>query len=164
MPEAIRKNPSLAVLYAQFAQELFRIVAANVRAPDPLIEDACQAAWVALVVHRRSLAPGTELGWLATTATREALVLVRSARRDLSLEEEQEQQGEIVHVQFTPGPEHKVEVQERLAEVRRLPVRQQRLVMLHGFGYRYQEIAEFTGDSRRTVERQLLRAKRKLAG
>jgi DNA-directed RNA polymerase specialized sigma24 family protein len=33
---------------------------------------------------------------------------------------------------------------------------------LHGAGYRYAEIAAATGDSRRTVERQLLRAKRAL--
>ena len=63
-----------------------------------------------------------------------------------------------------PGPERAVELRERLAEVRQLPLRQQQMVLLHGFGYRYGEIAEFTGDSRRTVERQILRGKRKLAG
>ncbi len=61
-----------------------------------------------------------------------------------------------------PDPEQALEVHERLAEIRRLPVRQQRLVLLHGFGYEYEEIAAVTGDTRRTVARQLLSAYRRL--
>ena len=33
---------------------------------------------------------------------------------------------------------------------------------MHGFGFGYEEIAERTGDSRRTVERQLRRAREHL--
>lgn len=35
--------------------------------------------------------------------------------------------------------------------------------MLQGFGYAYEEIAAATGDSRRTVVRQLTRARQRLA-
>jgi RNA polymerase sigma factor (sigma-70 family) len=49
-----------------------------------------------------------------------------------------------------------------LSEVGRLPERQQRLVWMHAAGLTYVEMAGRTGESRRTVERQLLRAKGKL--
>jgi RNA polymerase sigma factor (sigma-70 family) len=156
--------PSLTELYQDLAPQLERIVNANVRASSTILEEACQAAWAWLVAERGSLTPGTELGWLATTATREALRLVRAQRRELSLEQERETEGELLELTFEPGPELVMEARERLAEVRRLPPRQQRLVMLQGFGYRYSEISAVTGDSRRTIDRQLARARRKLAG
>ena len=155
-------EPSLSVLFAQLSPELHRIVGANIRADPALLEEACQTAWTALVANRDALRPGTELGWLATTATREALNLARAARRELSLDEDAAAGGELRELVATPGPHQLVEVRERLAEVLRLPERQRRLVMLHGFGYRYEEIALATGESRRTVERQLLRARRRL--
>jgi RNA polymerase sigma factor (sigma-70 family) len=164
MSKRTDRNASLAVLYAELAPQLQRIVSANVRASSTLVEEACQIAWTGLVAERDQLIPGTEIGWLATTATREALRLARTQRRDLSLEQEQEQEGELVELVFEPGPERAVELRERLAEVRQLPVRQQRLVMLQGFGYRYEEISEVTGDSCRTIDRQLVRARRKLTG
>lgn len=153
----------IAELYTALAPQLERIVKANVDAPAALIEEACQNAWAGLLVHREALIPGTELGWLATTATREALALMRTERRDLSLEAEQEAEGELLDLTLPSGPEDAIGVQERLAEVRQLPARQHQMVMLQGFGYRYEEIAAVTGSSRRTVERQLLRARRRLA-
>jgi RNA polymerase sigma factor (sigma-70 family) len=164
MPKTTDVRPPLADLYAELAPQLERIVSANVRASSTVLEEACQAAWAWLVAARDSLTPGTELGWLATSATREALRLVRTQRRELSLEQEQEEEGELLELVLAPGPERVVEVRERLAEVRRLPLRQQRLVMLQGFGYRYSEISAVTGDSCRTIDRQLIRARRKLAG
>ena len=154
----------LSELYEELAPTLERIVASNVQATRTLVEEACQSAWAGLLQHRRKLIPGTELGWLATTATREALLLMRLQRRDLSLEAEREAEGEVLELAFAAGPEETVDIQERLAEVRQLPARQHRIVMLQGFGYRYEEIAEVTGDSPRTVERQLLYARRRLAG
>ncbi len=155
---------SLADLYQELAPQLERIVSANVRGSSTLLEEACQTAWACLLAERESLTPGTELRWLATTATREALRLLRTQRRDLSLEQEREAEGELLELAFEPGPERLLEMRERLAEVRQLPPRQQRLVMLQGFGYRYSEISAVTGESCRTIDRQLVRARRKLAG
>ena len=56
-----------------------------------------------------------------------------------------------------------VEQRARLESIRTLPERQQRLVWLQGLGLTYTEMAGQTGETRRTVERQLLRAKRTLA-
>jgi DNA-directed RNA polymerase specialized sigma24 family protein len=97
---------------------------------------------------------------LVTTATREAVHLTRHSARELSLDELCSR-----HREWAPlpqSPEEIVELRARLAEIRSLPERQQRLVWLQGLGFSYTEIAGQTGDSRRTVERQLMRAKRAL--
>jgi DNA-directed RNA polymerase specialized sigma24 family protein len=52
------------------------------------------------------------------------------------------------------------EQRERLAELRALPRRQQQMLWMHAFGLSYREIAVETKCTERTVERQLLRAKR----
>lgn len=52
-----------------------------------------------------------------------------------------------------------VEDRELLALIDRLPERKRRILLLHALGYRYDEIGELTGDTVRTVDRQLARAK-----
>jgi RNA polymerase sigma factor (sigma-70 family) len=59
-----------------------------------------------------------------------------------------------------PSPDELVEQRERLETIRILPERQQRLLWLHALGLSYTEIALYAGCTPRTVERQLLRAKR----
>jgi len=149
-------------LYRDLQPQLVRILASSLQAPEWVIDDACQTAWSSLLQRRPVLGPGGELGWLSTTATRAALRLLRRERRA-------EVQGEPVSVArlqdsrvAQAGPEHSIELRERLAEIRRLPVRQQRVVLLHGFGYEYGEIAAVTGETPRTVARQLTRARQRL--
>ncbi len=150
-------------LYAELHLQLVRIVAGNLEAPEWVIEDACQTAWGTLLISRPELAPGTELGWLVTTATRLALRLLRRERRTEPWAELPAPARLDDYRTTTPGPEQVLAARERLAEVRRLPMRQQRIVMLRGFGYEYEEIAAVTGESRRTVARQLTRARQRLA-
>jgi RNA polymerase sigma factor (sigma-70 family) len=156
-------RPQPETTFAELAPRLQRIVARNVRAPEPLIEDACQIAWSHWVTHRDRVAPGSVLGWLITTATREALRLLRCESRQVTLSEHPGSAGEVINLPVrVPGPEEVVEFRERLAEVRRLPVRQRTAVWMQGLGYDYNEIAAQTGDTRRTVERNLARARRGL--
>jgi RNA polymerase sigma factor (sigma-70 family) len=150
-------------LYRRLAPRLRQIVRANVRAPDPVVEDACQIAWSRLIRHSERVRREAALSWLATTAVREAYKLSRRDRRELSLDAELERTGELPFPSSAPGPAEVVELRERLCEVRQLPERQQRLVWMHAAGLTYVEMADRTGDSRRTVERQILRAKGKLA-
>jgi RNA polymerase sigma factor (sigma-70 family) len=149
-------------LYSDLQPQLVRILTSNLQAPEWIVDDACQTAWSTLLEHRETVLPGGELGWLSTTATRVALRLLRSEELADSLEEP----PPPVHLDALrvrePGPARSFELRERLAEVKRLPVRQQRLVMLHGFGYEYDEIAAVTGETRRTIARQLTRARRQL--
>ena len=148
----------LSDLYEAFAERLQQIVRFSVRAPDAVIDDACQLAWGQLVGHCTRVRRETARAWLATTASREAVRLMRCAGCEVPLEE-LETPGQAAKV---PRPDRLAELRARLDAIRSLPERQQRLVWLQGMGFTYAEMARFTGDTQRTVERQLLRAKRKL--
>jgi RNA polymerase sigma factor (sigma-70 family) len=159
----------VADLYAAQAARLRQIVGATVRASDPVVEDACQFAWSRLVDHRETVRRETAFGWLATTAVREAVRLIHRQRRELSLEA-------LVDESAPPRPrarpsrrralatptEELVDQRARLASISTLPRRQQRLVWLQGLGLSYEEMADHEHATRRTVERQLLRAKKAL--
>lgn len=162
MQDSHSASPALGQLYAELAPQLLRIVSSNLTAPEGVIEDACQMAWGSFLQARASIARGAELGWLVTTATRQALRQLRFLRNEVSYEEQREQSDLDARASLVPGPARTAELRERLAEIHQLPVRQQRMLWMHGVGYDYGEIAVLTGDSRRTVERQLLRAKRRL--
>jgi RNA polymerase sigma factor (sigma-70 family) len=139
-------------LYFLLAPRLEALVRLDVRAPDAVIEDACQFAWSRLLHHRHRVHRETVMAWLVRTAVHEALKLLRRDRRELSLE--------IAAEEAMPStPAQIVECRERLAELSRLPERQQRALWLHAIGLNYTEIASYEGCTTRTVERQLLRAR-----
>jgi RNA polymerase sigma factor (sigma-70 family) len=147
-------------LYCALAAPLERIVRAEVRGCDAVVDDACQMAWIQLLRHAGEVRSRTVLSWLATTAVHEALRLLRRAGRELSLELVFEEEPALIGRVTAPGPEETLELRERLDSLRRLPERQQRMVWLHGIGLSYADIAVSTGCTTRTVERQLMRAKR----
>src|SRR5947209_2949242 len=84
----------IAELYCDLAKRLEQIVRLDVRAPEPFIEDACQAAWTQLVAHCDRVRQETALAWLAKTAVREAIRLTHRDRREISLEETMGQVGD----------------------------------------------------------------------
>jgi RNA polymerase sigma factor (sigma-70 family) len=155
-------DPVVAGLYRELQPQLVRILASNLPASDWVIDDACQTAWSSLLERRDAVMPGSELGWLSTTATREALRLLRCERNAEPYEQLRSPTVLAESRRSEPAPEQRLELQERLAEVRQLPVREQRVLMLHGYGYEYDEIAAVTGETRRTVARQLARARQRL--
>jgi RNA polymerase sigma factor (sigma-70 family) len=152
----------LEQLYASLADRLDRIVRLGVRAPDAVIEDACQCAWSRLAGHVGRVRTDSVLPWLARTAVREALRLLRRESRELSLELASGDAPRLALVSRAPGADELVEQRERLDSIRSLPERQRRMLWLAGIGLSYADIADTTGSSERTVERQLLRARRKL--
>jgi RNA polymerase sigma factor (sigma-70 family) len=163
-PTVSQGAADLGELYGQLSKRLERIVRRDVRAPDPVIEDACQFAWVTLVSHRDRVRQATTLPWLVKTAQHEAFKLVRRDGRDHSLEATLEQAGDGTLRLTAPDPEELAVAHDRLRRLERLPARQQRLLWLQGFGLNYAEMAQHTGDTTRTVERQLLRARQAVRG
>jgi RNA polymerase sigma factor (sigma-70 family) len=146
-------------LYRLLSRQLLRIVRCLVRAPDPVIEDACQFAWIRLLHHRHRIERETAQSWLVTTAVHEALKLVRHTVREVSLDRAVEQGIEL---RPASSPQGLAENRERLGSLAQLSQRQQRFLWLYGVGLTYEEIARMQGCTARTVERQLHRARSSL--
>jgi RNA polymerase sigma factor (sigma-70 family) len=146
-------------LYGSLAGRLEQIVRLDVRASDAVIEDACQFAWYRLLHHSHRVHRETVMAWLARTAVREAFKLMRRGRRELSLDAALEDGEEPAWATAPATPQQLLEYRERIVELRRLPARQQRVVWLHAFGLSYSEMAAHEQCTRRTVDRQLARAR-----
>jgi len=146
-------------LYGSLAGRLEQIVRLDVRASDAVIEDACQFAWYRLLHHSHRVHRETVMAWLARTAVHEAFKLMRRGRRELSLDAALEDREEPSWATAPATPQQLLEYRERIRELRRLPERQQRVVWLHAFGLSYSEMAAHEECTRRTVDRQLLRAR-----
>jgi RNA polymerase sigma factor (sigma-70 family) len=152
----------VGALYRALAPKLDRIVRRDVQAADGVIEEACQFAWSRLVSHADNVQREAALAWLIKTAMHEAFKLARRDRRDISLDAALEQTGERLLGGRGSAADELVERRARLEAIATLPARQRRLVWMQGLGFSYAEMALHTGCTARTVERQLLRAKRQL--
>jgi RNA polymerase sigma factor (sigma-70 family) len=159
---AIETVAEIGDLYVAFAERLAQIVRFNVRAPEAVIEDACQFAWARLLHHRGRVRCDAARAWLTRTATHQALKLVRREDRELSLDAILEPAGALARAGLTPALDELIEQRRRLETIGQLTDRQQRLVWLHGLGFSYSEMARHSGCTLRTVERQVLRGKRRL--
>lgn len=154
---AVRK---IAGLYRELAKPLETVVRRSVVSCDAVVEDACQFAWGRLVDHPEQVCEETALAWLAQTAIREAYKLSRRGAREPSLEAALAQG--IDPVARGPGPCELLAQRELLERVGQLSRRPQRFVWLHAFGLSHEEMATHEHCTRRTVERQLARARREL--
>ena len=74
-----------------------------------------------------------------------------------------EETGDLRINRTAPAPEEVVGARLRLELLRELPERQERLIWLQGLGFSYPEMATETDMTVRTVERQLMKARRKPA-
>jgi RNA polymerase sigma factor (sigma-70 family) len=156
------RESGFEALYRRHSRPLRRIVAASVKAPEAIVDDACQIAWGQFARRQSSVRREAVLSWLATTASREAIKLTAASQREQSLDA-LARGGEVYELaQRSPGADELAEQRSRLAEIEALPRRQQQLMWLQGMGFSYVEMAARTGASRRTVERQVLRAKHTL--
>ena len=151
----------IAALYAEQARLVQRQVARRVNAPTAVIEDACQTAWERLCTHPdvEPVAPSA-VKWLVVTAMREAW------RRAGGREIPTDPTGLGEPVSDAPSPLEQAIAREDTDELRdqlrRLTDRQRQFLALQAAGLTYAEIAERTGATLRTVERQILRGRHKL--
>ncbi|MGH2762968.1 MAG: RNA polymerase sigma factor [Thermoleophilaceae bacterium] len=149
-----------AELYLRHHRALVCSVARSVNASRELIEDACQTAW--LILLRRQPERTSTFAWLRVIAIREAYRLSGVERRDARLDAPTSPNGStFAEERFEDpraAPDPWVEARLALARVAQLPPRQRRLFALQIAGLSYEETSAVTGDSVRTVERQLRRA------
>jgi RNA polymerase sigma factor (sigma-70 family) len=158
---------AVARFYCEHAAELVRLVAQDlgdrVRA-----EDGCQAAWTALLSDAQIPLDRRGIAWLRTVARRAGHRAARERECPAGpLTGGGEGEWELAEpCGALRGPLTRVLDDETREEawrrLRTLTARERRLVGLQALGLSYGEIAALTGDSLRTVERQVLRARRKL--
>ena len=149
-----------AELYAQLATRLTTIVARQVRTSSANIEDACSFAWLQML--RYQPARETVLAWLIRVGTREAIRLDRGARRNHATANGSSGESRGVD-ECRPIEAHLEMLAARDAIVAaQLRTREAEILAAHVAGYSYIEIADAKNITPRTVERQLLRAKRRL--
>jgi RNA polymerase sigma factor (sigma-70 family) len=159
----------IAVLYEREAQVVRRLVSRRANASDVVIEDACQTAWERLCAHTEvDVEAPAAVRWLVVTAMREAWL--RSRVREIPVGG---WHGDAIDERELPEPasdalgplglaiehEHSDELRDRL---RALTERERQFLALQAAGLSYREISVRTGATRRTVERQILRGRRKL--
>jgi RNA polymerase sigma factor (sigma-70 family) len=152
-----------AALYRLHHERLVRVVRRRVGGSPALIEDACSFAWTQLLCHQPPRQPEL-FGWLCTVAIHEAHRLSRLERRDdrLDIRVAGRGDGTLVRAESVEDTrasiEHQLQARAALARVAQLCPRERELFALQIAGLSYQEIAAATGDSVRTVDRQLRRA------
>jgi RNA polymerase sigma factor (sigma-70 family) len=157
-----RADLDLAELYGSLAGQLTRIVKLDTDASDLVVEDACQHAWDRLIGQATALRRESVLSWLTTTAVREANRLAHRDDREPPLADTDAARRGSDDVLVAPACDYVVERREELKLIRHLPERQQRLLWLQALGLSYDEMAAYTGCTRRTVERQVLRGRQRL--
>ncbi len=149
-----------AELYRALSPRVLQLVARRVRTSPENIEDACHFAWVAFLRRSGDVSRDATLAWLTTTAVHEACKLIKREQRadslDQTLEDARDPRAR------GHGPAGCAEDHEQLALLHQLPARQRRVLVLQAAGLSHAEIAQATGDTGRTVERQLHRARRTL--
>jgi len=139
--------------------DLLTAVRRAVRASDALIEDACGFAWEQLMACQPERQE-TLFSWLRTVAVREAWRLSSVERRPAHWEQGRADgdSGPERIEDRGPSLDRQLEARCALERVGELPPRQRHLFALQVAGLSYQEVAAVTGDSVRTVDRQLRRA------
>jgi RNA polymerase sigma factor (sigma-70 family) len=149
-----------AELYEELAARLTQIVARQVTTSTANVEDACSFAWLQMLRHQP--ARDTVLAWLVRVGTREAIRLDRRVRHHDEGASGPIGQGRGA-AECRPIEAHLEILAAREAIVAaQLRPREAEILAAHVAGYSYIEIANAQTLTPRTVERQLLRVKRRL--
>src|SRR4051794_34892116 len=157
MTERAQCQDEAGVLFRAHGERLRRSVRRSVSTSDAVVEDACAFAWMQLV-GCRPVCGERIFAWLRVVAIREAIRLDRCERREYPFDDPGIEL--VVDARAQIDPDAALEVGVALEKVGALGRRQRSIFSRHVAGLSYQEISSETGDSVRTVERQLLRARR----
>jgi RNA polymerase sigma factor (sigma-70 family) len=152
-----------AHLFATYAQRLRGEVRRVVRTSPENVDDACSFAFLQLLRYQPDR--DSAYVWLVKVAVREAVKLDRRSRRTIPLEHndgDHEVSREPADRTDTLALRLEVLAAREAIAAARLTSRQARIVALQALGLDYEEISFQENISVRTVERQILRARRKL--
>lgn len=154
-----RPTPVEHELYDEHAVQLRRVVRSRVDTSEANLDDACSFAWMQLIVTPPRLE--SAFVWLVTVATREAWRLDRFERQHPA-------DGDDLAIEALESPTANADAEDRvhLAEVveglKTIHPRKRRMLLLHGAGFTYQEIAQEYGVSIERARELVYRARLQL--
>jgi RNA polymerase sigma factor (sigma-70 family) len=148
----MRDDASATTFYERHQERLRRQVNRYTPASPETAEDACAYAWLQWARLRPD--PSRAWRWLFLVAWREAWRLHRIEARDADRTVGLATSERLEDRRLDPEPS--VALRDALA---RLRPRQRRLLTMQAAGLTYGEMAAETGDSLRTVDRQLVRSR-----
>jgi DNA-directed RNA polymerase specialized sigma24 family protein len=160
------RREQIGSLYERHAESVRRAVGGRVNAPRAVVEDACHTAWLRLCAHEDvALDPRSVVKWLVVTGTRECWRRTTGCRElamggwlpDGGERELPEPAGDACDPSVIVG--RRDLVRSRLAA---LSDRERQFLALQALGLSYEEISTALEVTVRTVERQILRGRRKL--
>jgi RNA polymerase sigma-70 factor (ECF subfamily) len=139
------------------------VLTGNPARADDLVQDTLARAWA----KRSYWRPGSDLrAWLFTIMHNVFVNQLAAARRDaanVSLDAEDESGTPLLQVSTDDNPTRRIEVQEVMRQVRRLPPEQREVLMLVAVHeLHYEEVAAVLGIPVGTVMSRLSRARDKL--
>ncbi len=159
----------IAAMYIEHHQALRRLVHTRAlrhgRLSETIVDDACSFAWMQLVRHDHVDLRGPHwraVGWLTQVAINEAWRLYHIEHAAMPLEPDVLDAAAAAHDHSAPGAGDVAEQRIRLELVELLPERPRRFLMRLALGYTYDEIAAAEDATYRTVNKQLVRARRLL--
>lgn len=156
------RREQVGAFFAAQHETLEHTVDRAVFATPTVLEDACQYAWCQLVRRDDITLDRHGFWWLYGVAVHEVWLLTGKQRNEQPIDAlGPETIPADVFTSLDDVP-LTVERRELIRLIDGLPERQRRLIILRATGFSYAEIARMTGDTTRTVERQLRRARENL--
>ena len=161
----------IAQLYRQHHRRLQRVVAATVRAPQDVVEDACQNAWT--IMLRTQPRQETWFAWLRVVAIHQAWeqstrmnhempagAFISPDPNELDAREHPEPAADTRDIPDQVAD--RIQLAQRLADLAAIKPNDRRALCLKGLGYRYREIMQITGASYTAVNRRITEGRRAL--
>jgi RNA polymerase sigma factor (sigma-70 family) len=157
-----QQSVTVTELFARYHDVIRKHVQGVVNTSAENVEDACMFAWTKFLSIERDQIKDAR-SWLATLAIHEAFKLDSRARRTRPLVNKEDEVVDIADPRDELAAALLLADAGDVVKAASLSARQAQILGLHAAGFTYEEISAQTGDSRRTIERQLLRARHKLA-
>ncbi|HEV3000432.1 MAG TPA: RNA polymerase sigma factor [Solirubrobacteraceae bacterium] len=160
------RSDDIAAYFAEHAPRLERLVRARVGASMATVEDACSYAWLQLLRRDDVCLDGKAAGWLYRVAVHEGWRLAALEREAVTytpgFDDQDRPEGHLPEPAALHSLDELAAARLRLDEVRALPERERRAVLLFAFGLTYLEIAERMDVTVRTVDRLLRRGRHRI--
>lgn len=158
--EPMHQRGDEAAVFQQHHERLVNVIQRDLGVSRVTAEDAASITWAQFLRYQPERTERLS-GWLRVVGRREAIRLERQRQQELM--DGRDGAGMLREPEDLRDPFKLSELRTRLrAGLEHLPKRKREIVALQALGLTYPEVAQATGNSPRTVDRQLRRAIQRL--